>query len=148
MRLTIGYPGEEAERKILIESSQLEEMLNRIQAVLPPSQVLELQALVDGVRTEEALVDFLMEIVRRTRSEPRLQIGVSPRGAVALYRAARAYALVQGRTYLVPDDILTLAVPCLAHRLLPQGTAASTAEAHQEGAFLLEEIIREVPVPV
>jgi MoxR-like ATPase len=148
MRLTIGYPGEAAERKILVESSQLDGKLNRIQAVLPPSQVLELQALVDGVRTEEVLVDFLMEIVRRTRSEPRLQIGVSPRGAVALYRAARAYALVQGRTYLVPDDILTLAVPCLAHRLLPLGTSASTAEAHKEGAVLLEEIIREVPVPV
>jgi MoxR-like ATPase len=102
---------------------------------------------VDGVRTEAALVDFLMEIVRRTRVEARLQIGVSPRGAVALYRAARAYALVEGRTYLVPDDILTLAVPCLAHRLLPVGTVASTAEAHQEAAILLEEIIREVPVP-
>jgi MoxR-like ATPase len=148
MRLTIGYPGEEAERKILVQSSQLDEMLDKIQAVLPPQEVLELQALVDGVRTEAVLVDFLMEIVRRTRVEPRLQIGVSPRGAVALYRAARAYALVQGRTYLVPDDILTLAVPCLAHRLLPVGTTASTAESHQEAAILLEEIIREVPVPV
>jgi MoxR-like ATPase len=67
---------------------------------------------------------------------------------VALYRAARAYALVDGRTYLIPDDILTLAVPCLAHRILPTGTTASTAEAHQEAAVLLEEIIREVAVPI
>jgi len=148
MRLTIGYPDQEAERRILVQSSQLEEMLDGIQAVLPPESILHLQELVDGVRTEASLVDFLMEIVRRTRVEPRLQIGVSPRGAVALYRAARAFALVQGRTYLVPDDILTLAVPCLAHRILPVGTTASTAEAHQEAAFLLEEIIREVPVPV
>jgi MoxR-like ATPase len=148
MRLTIGYPGEEAERLILNESSQLEELLDRIRAVLLPSQVLDLQALVDNVRADPALVDFLMEIVRRTRVEPRLQIGVSPRGAVALFRASRAYALVQGRRYLVPDDILSLAVPCLAHRLLPVGTAASTAEAHEEAAVLLDEIIREVPVPV
>lgn len=148
MRLTIGYPGEEAERKILNESSRLEEMLERIRAVLPPTQVLELQAMVDEVQTDPTLVDFLMEIVRRTRIEPRLQIGVSPRGAVALFRASRAFALVQGRDYLVPDDILTLAVPCLAHRLLPVGTASSTAEAHQEAAILLEEIIQEVPVPV
>jgi len=148
MRLTIGYPGEEAERRILNESSQLEEMLERIRSVLPPTQILELQAMVDEVRADPTLVDFLMEIVARTRVEPRLQIGVSPRGAVALFRASRAYALVQGRSYLVPDDILTLAVPCLAHRLLPVGTAASTAEAHQEAAILLEEIIREVPVPV
>ena len=148
MRLTIGYPGEEAERRILNESSQLEEMLERIRSVLPPTQILELQARVDEVRADSTLVDFLMEIVGRTRVEPRLQIGVSPRGAVALFRASRAYALVQGRSYLVPDDILTLTVPCLAHRLLPVGTAASTAEAHQEAAILLEEIIREVPVPV
>jgi len=148
MRLSIGYPGEAAERKILIESSQLGEMLDRIRAVLPPEEVLALQDLVDGVRTEAILVDFLMEIVRQTRAEPRLQIGVSPRGAVALYRAARAYALVQGRTYLVPDDILTLAGPCLAHRLLPVGTAAASAAAHQEAAILLEEIIQEIPVPV
>jgi MoxR-like ATPase len=148
MRLTIGYPGEEAERKILNESSQLEEMLERIRAVIPPTRILELQAMVDEVRADPTLVDFLMEIVRRTRVEPRLQIGVSPRGAVALFRASRAFALVQGRDYLVPDDILSLAAPCLAHRLLPVGTASSTAEAHQEAAILLEEIIQEVPVPI
>jgi hypothetical protein len=56
--------------------------------------------------------------------------------------------MVQGRTFLAPDDILTMAVPCLAHRLLPVGSAASTAEAHQEAAVILDEIIREVPVPV
>jgi len=148
MRLTIGYPDEEAERRILIESSQLDELLDRIRAVLLPSQVLDLQAQVDEVRADPALVDFLQEIVRRTRVESRLQIGVSPRGAVALFKAARAYAMVQGRTFLAPDDILTMAVPCFAHRLLPVGTAASTAEAHQEAAVILEEIIQEVPVPV
>jgi MoxR-like ATPase len=148
MRLTIGYPGEEAERRILIESSRLEELLDRIRAVLDPSQVLELQAQVDQVRADPSLVDLLQEIVRRTRVEPRLQIGVSPRGAVALFKASRAFAMVQGRTFLTPDDILTMTVPCLAHRLLPVGTAASTAEAHQEAAVVLEEIIKEIPVPV
>jgi MoxR-like ATPase len=148
MRLTIGYPDEEAERRILIESSRLEELLGRIKAVLLPSQVLELQAQVDQVRADPSLVDLLQEIVGRTRVEPRLQIGVSPRGAVALFKAARAFAMVQGRTFLAPDDILTVAVPCLAHRLLPMGTAASTAEAHQEAAVILEGIIKEVPVPI
>lgn len=148
MRLTIGYPDEAAERRILIESARMEELLDRVRAVLPPPQVLELQAKVDDVRADSSLVDLLQEIVRRTRVESRLQIGISPRGAVALFKAARAFALVQGRTFLTPDDILTVTVPCLAHRLLPVGTAASTAEAHQEAAVILEEIIREVPVPV
>jgi MoxR-like ATPase len=148
MRLTIGYPDEEAERRILIDSSRLEELLDRIRAVLLPSQILDLQAQVDQLRVNSSLVDFLQEIVGRTRVEPRLQIGVSPRGAVALFKAARAYAMVQGRTFLVPDDILTVTVPCLAHRLLPMGTATSTAEGHREAAVILEGIIKEVPVPV
>jgi MoxR-like ATPase len=147
MRLTIGYPDEEAERRILIESSRLEELLDRVRAVVPASQVLELQARVDTVRADPALIDLLQEIVRRTRVDPHLQIGISPRGAVALFKAARAFAMVQGRTFLTPDDILTVSVPCLAHRLLPVGTAASTAEAHQEAAVILEEIIKDVPVP-
>lgn len=148
MRLTIGYPGEAAERRILNESARMDELLEGVEAVIPPTTVLGLQARVDEVRADPTLVDFLIEIVRRTRVESRLQIGVSPRGAVALFRAARAFALVQGREYLVPDDILSLAVPCLAHRILPTGTAASTAEAHQEAAVLLEGIIRDVPVPL
>jgi MoxR-like ATPase len=148
MRLTIGYPGEEAERRILIESSRLEQLLDRIQAVVPPSRLLDLQARVDEVKADSSLVDYLQEIVGRTRREPRLQLGVSPRGAVALFKAAKAFALVQGRSFLTPDDIIALAVPCLAHRLLPAGTAASTAEAHREAAVILQEITKEVPVPV
>jgi len=148
MRLTIGYPGEEAERRILIESSQLEELLDRIRPVLLPAQVLDLQAKVDQVRADPVLVDFLQEIIGRTRADSRLQIGVSPRGAVSFFKASRAFAMVQGRSFLVPDDILAMAVPCLAHRLLPVGTAASTAEAHHGAAGILEEILQEVPVPV
>ena len=148
MRLTIGYPDHEAERRILIESSRVEELLDRVEAVLVPARILEFQSRVDQVRADPSLVDFLQEIIRRTRVDPRLQIGVSPRGAVALFKAARAYAMVQGRTFLAPDDILTVGIPCLAHRLLPTGTAASTAEAHQGAAVILEDILKEVPVPV
>jgi MoxR-like ATPase len=77
-----------------------------------------------------------------------LRVGVSPRGAIGLFRAARAYALVQGRRYLVPDDVQTLVAPCLAHRLLPIGASAATSEAHDQGAAILEELIAEIPVPV
>jgi MoxR-like ATPase len=75
-------------------------------------------------------------------------MGVSPRGAIGLFRAARAYALVDARDYLVPDDIQRLVVPCLAHRLLPVGAAAATAEAHDESAAVLEEILAGIPLPV
>ena len=102
----------------------------------------------DSVQSDESLVDYLMEIVRRTRTEPRFSMGVSPRGAISLFRAARAYALVEGRRFLVPDDVRSLVVPCLAHRLLPVGNTSATAEAHDEAAVLLEELVEQVPVPV
>lgn len=148
MRLTIGYPGEEAERRILLESANSEPLLETLDAVLTPAQVLHLQSEVDGVRADDAIVDHLMEIVRRTRTATGFRMGVSPRGAIALFRAARAYALTSGRHYLVPDDVRRMVVPCLAHRLLPAGATAATLDAHDQAAGLLEHIMEEVPVPV
>jgi MoxR-like ATPase len=75
-------------------------------------------------------------------------MGVSPRGAIGLYRAARAYALVQGRTYLVPDDVRDLVVPCLAHRILPAGSSGATLDAHEQSALILERILEEVEAPL
>ncbi len=148
MRLTIGYPGEEAERTILLESRGEDAWDTRIQAVLTLEQVLTLQRQVDEVAADDSIVDYLMELVRRTRTEPRLRMGVSPRGAIALFRAARAYALLNGRMYLVPSDVQRLTVPCLAHRLLPIGTVGATHEAHEESAAILDDLIEAVPVPV
>jgi MoxR-like ATPase len=148
VRLTIGYPDREAERQILMESAESTPLLDRIEPVLTPTELAGLQDEVDSVQADDSLVDYLMEVVRRTRTEPRFQMGVSPRGAIALFRAARAFALVEGRRFLVPDDIRALVVPCLAHRLLPVGTSAATAEAHDEAAVLLEELLDQVSVPV
>jgi MoxR-like ATPase len=148
MRLTIGYPDEFAERRILLESAGPQAPLDGLRAVLGPEQVLALQARVETVHADSTLIDYLMRVVRATREDARLRMGVSPRGAIGLLRAARAYALVDGREFMVPDDVQRLVVPCLAHRLLPVGASAATAEAHEEGAALLEEILTTVPLPV
>lgn len=148
MRLTIGYPDEQAERKILLESADSGGWMERVRPVLSPEQVRALQSEVDEVRAEPSIVDYLMEIVRRTRNEPRLRMGVSPRGAIALLRAARAFALLEGRDYLIPSDIQRLAKPCLAHRLLPAGATAATFQIHEEAASILGDILDEVTVPV
>ena len=148
MRLAIGFPDEEAERTILMESRGTRPRLQDVQPVLDAAELLRLQARVEDVLVEPSLVDYLMEIVRRTRSDSRLRMGVSPRGAIALFRAARAHALVDGRGYLVPDDIRKLVVPCLAHRLLPLGTTPASREAHSEAVSLLEGFLDGVPVPV
>jgi MoxR-like ATPase len=148
MRVTIGYPGQEAERRILADSGATGPVMERLRSVLTPAQVLRFQERVDEVDADAAIVDYLMALVERTRSTPRLRMGVSPRGAVGLFRAARAYALVHGRTYLIPDDVRELVVPCLAHRILPAGTSGATLEAHQQAAHILEGILDEVEAPV
>ncbi len=148
MRLTIGYPDREAERRILLDSATLEPALDRIRPVLRPVEVLRLQHDVEEVEVDPSLVDYLMEIVRRTRESAAFRIGVSPRGSVALFRAARAYAMTRGRDFLVPDDIRDVVVPCLAHRLLPSGMGAATLDAHEQAAALLETLLDEVEVPV
>jgi MoxR-like ATPase len=148
MRITIGYPGPEAERRILTESSDAGPVMDRLSAVLTPTQVLLLQARVEEVEADPAIVDYLMALVERTRLTPRLRMGVSPRGAVGLFRAARAFALVQGRTYLIPDDVRELAVPCLAHRILPAGTSGATLDAHEQAAQILEGILEEIEAPL
>ena len=148
MRITIGYPDRDAERRILTESEAGEPVMERLRAVLSPTQVFQLQDRVEEVDADEAIVDYLMTVVERTRITPKLRMGVSPRGAIALYRAARAFALTQGRTYLVPDDVRSLVVPCLAHRILPTGATGATLDAHEQAAQILEGILDEVEAPV
>ena len=148
MRLTIGYPGETAERRILTEASRGTDLLDGMRAILSAERVLRLRRATDEVVADPSLIDYLMHIVGRTRVEPRLRAGVSPRGAISLFRAARAYAFVNGRSYLIPDDIQNLIVPCFAHRLLPVGATATTAEAHHEAGMVLREMLDEIPVPV
>ncbi|HSM03802.1 MAG TPA: MoxR family ATPase [Longimicrobiales bacterium] len=148
MRLTIGYPGEAAERRILLESAAERAPVDGLRPILTADDVRALQAEVETVRADDSLVDYLMEIVRRTRSASGVRIGVSPRGAIALFRAARAYAMTHGRDYLIPDDVRDLVHPCLAHRILPTGASPASAEAHRLSEALLDEILDQVPVPV
>jgi MoxR-like ATPase len=148
MRLTIGYPDQDAERQILMESARSHPPLDELRPVFSADDVLHLQARVERVTAEESVVDYLMEIVRRTREAPGIRVGVSPRGAIALFRAARAYAMTLGREYLVPDDVRELVHPCLAHRILPAGVSPASTEAHRVAETLLDEILEQVEVPV
>jgi MoxR-like ATPase len=148
MRITIGYPDDEAERRILAESAAVEPVLERVRTVLSPQQVVQLQGRIEEVEVDPAILDYLMAVVQRTRSTAKLRMGVSPRGNIAVYRAARAYALTHGRTYLVPDDVRDLIVPCLAHRILPAGASGTSFDLHDEATAILEGILEEVEAPV
>ncbi|HEX5724315.1 MAG TPA: MoxR family ATPase [Longimicrobiaceae bacterium] len=148
MRLSIGYPDADEERNVVLQSMRGGDPVDGIRPVLGAGQVLALQDRVEQVHTDASLLDYLMALVQATREEPRYRAGASTRGAISLFRAARGYALVDGREFLVPDDVRRLAVPCLAHRLLPAGAGAATGEAYDESVAILEEILDRIPVPV
>jgi MoxR-like ATPase len=143
LRIRIGYPGVLDEKAVLrgVGSPGLETLV----PVLDGREVLELQEEADSVRADESVLDYLMALVEATRISPLLSLGVSPRGSLALLRAARAHALIDGRDYLVPDDVKRLAVSALAHRVLLKGRTAQASGV--DGEAVLRSIIQDVPVP-
>jgi len=140
LRIRIGYPGAADEKAILRGDG---EGADALAPVLTTTEVLELQAQVDQVRVEDSVLDYLMALVAATRASPLLRLGVSPRGSLALLRAARARALADGREYLVPDDLKALAVSALAHRVMVR--AAPGGEI--DGDAIIGAIVAATPVP-
>lgn len=148
IRLTIGYPDADAERRILLESVGTDDPIESLEPVLDAATVLALQQQVETVHADPSVVDYVTAIVAATRKDDRLRMGASPRASVGLFRIARAHALLNGRDFVSPDDVQVMVVPCLAHRLLPAAVTTASAEAHDQAANLLEGILSDVPVPV
>jgi MoxR-like ATPase len=141
LRIRIGYPEAEDEKAILRGGGTA--AAESLTPVLSAADVMALQDEVETVRVDDTVLDYLMALVAATRTAPLLRLGVSPRGSLALLRAARARALADGRDFLVPDDLKTLAVPALAHRVLLQ--AAPGAEV--DGEAVIGAIADATPVP-
>lgn len=141
MRLSIGYPDRGTEREILrcSPTRQIPE------AVLSPDDVQELMSGAMAVDVPELVEEYLLDLVRATRSDPRFVRGVSTRGAQSLHRAVRAHALVKGRRYAIPEDIRALAIPVLAHRVLARSGHGSTSDA---GTAAIRGLIDEIPPPL
>ena len=147
MRVRMGYPEAAAEREIL-RSEAGAAHLQDLHPVLSGADVLEMQEAVKLIRVDESLVTYALEIVRRTRQSEYLSLGVSPRGAQALYRAAQAMAFLDGRSFCTPQDFKTLAVPVFAHRVVVTGGYASTLKKSEQADQVLKEIVENVAVPV
>jgi MoxR-like ATPase len=147
LRVRMGYPDAQAEREIL-RSQAGAERLPDMRPVLNGADVLEMQEAVKHIRVDESLVSYALEIVKRTRESEYLTLGVSPRGAQALYRAAQAMAFLDGRTFCTPEDFKPLAVPVFAHRVVMNSGYASTAKNSEQADQVLTEILENVPVPV
>jgi MoxR-like ATPase len=146
MRLRVGYPDAASEREILRNVDGYLAVSAR--PVLTADDVLELQASIQRVRVDDALVDYMLAIVERTRAHESLTLGVSPRGAQALFRATQALALLEGRDYAIPDDVKRLAVPVFAHRVVVNTRVALAQRSGDLGERILQEILSLVDVPL
>jgi MoxR-like ATPase len=122
LQISVGYPEADHEKRILRDYVTTDSA-DELEPVVSSEAVLAVQKAVAGVEVNAELVDYLMEIVHRTRETEELEFGASPRASLALYRASQARALVEGRDYCVPDDVKRLVQPILAHRLMARGGA-------------------------
>jgi MoxR-like ATPase len=147
LRISLGYPARTVERELLKERTGGDPVA-RLTTAVDVATVRKLQAAVETVRVEDALVDYAMGIVEETRRHPAIAVGVSTRGALAWYRGAQAAALASGREFCVPDDFKGLAIPALAHRLTLVATHESLGRARTEAERLIGDIIARVAVPV
>jgi MoxR-like ATPase len=144
LRLRMGYPIRAEERKVFASHRQ-GEPVGTLGSVLSADEVLQLQRGVRTVQVDDAITDYLLDIVHATRRSEDLHVGVSTRGALTLYRAAQSLALVSGRDYVVTDDIKTLVVPVLAHRVVGK----SFLQAGEFGAAeaIIRDIVDRIRVP-
>ena len=138
LRLTLGYPGEEAERALL-SGTDRRELIAQAKPILGNADVLALRTAAADVHAGDPLVSYVQALLARSRRHPGVRVGLSPRAGLALLRAARAYALLLGREHVVPEDVQALFAPVASHRLVADADAG-------DGASLARAILHAVPV--
>ncbi len=147
LRLRIGYPAIDDERQIL-RDREYSDPLEDLRPVMSAAEIVELQQGVAEISVDDALIEYLMRIVAATRDSEMLDLGVSPRGTLSLFRAAQALALTEERHYCIPDDIKRLVLPVFAHRILVSTRYASSMRRSEEAEAVLTEIMKTVSVPL
>ncbi|UCF67846.1 MAG: MoxR family ATPase [Acidobacteriota bacterium] len=143
LRVYVGYPSADHEREILREDQQ-QRREDAIEAVLTPEQLVGLQRAADAVRTADAVLGYIVALAHATRQLPGVAIGASPRGSLALHRAAKAWALIDERDYVTPDDVKAVASAVLAHRLVLDNVDDSDRAPAEDA---VREVLAAVPVP-
>jgi len=145
MRLRMGHPNTEESRRIL-DRFQSVSSAPEIDSVADSSEIIEAQEVCLSVKIVDDVKDYIVTITENTRKHEKVSLGVSPRGSIALMKAAQAYAVLQNRDYVLPDDVKKTAVPVLAHRLVLKGHAVAGGTDAQEN--IINEILKETPVPL
>ncbi len=146
VRIRLGYAAPDVEMRLIVEGNL--DTVRAVPVVLDPARLVALQREVDRVTLDQALAHYLQQLILATRSAPSLSLGASTRGAISLAKAARAQALLRGRTYCIADDIHDLAVPVLAHRVRLASHADGFAPTRDEAEAAVREIVARIPVPL
>ncbi len=144
MRLSLGYPSKEFEIEMLGRFSSASP-IDSLESVITKQQLIEAQKAVRQITLSKDLLGYIVELVEASRNHPQVRMGVSPRGALALMHASQAKAALSGRDFVTPDDVKSVAVDVMAHRLLCRNTAA--ARETSGGRMIVEELLSSVPVP-
>ena len=142
MRIRMGYPSEDAEKALLV-AQQIEHPIESVEPVMTGRDVVAIQEAVRRVRIDASIVDYLVRLAAASRRSEKLSIGVSPRGTLLLQRATQARALLEGRDFVVPDDVKAVAIPVLSHRVIPRGPQGPLSAAP-----IIEDLLSEVAVPL
>jgi MoxR-like ATPase len=147
MRIQIGYPEPSAEKEILKRFST-SSLQPAFASVLTPSEVLSMQDESRSIHIDESIVDYMIQIVNQTRQHPEIELGVSPRGTAALFRAVQALAMIEGRSFVLPDDVKRLLHAVFEHRLvMARSGSRRRAHAVADTRTVLSEIIARIPIP-
>ncbi len=144
MKMSIGYPTDESESLMLTNFKEVNPLAS-LKPVANSDDILELQKQVKKVYVDETINHYIIEIVQQTRNHPDIALGVSPRGSLNLYRAAQAWAFYEGRSYVIPDDVLKMASVVLSHRIVLKHEARLKRVSILE---IIDSIIHKVRVPV
>ena len=144
LKIRLGYPTESEENDILLRFER-EDPLETLDHVTSPEELTEMQAAVREVRVEASVRSYAVQVARATREHPAVALGVSPRGTMALYRTAQARAAIQGRSFVIPDDIKALAPHVLTHRIIINSQTRLRGRTTTE---VVMDVVDQVPVPV
>jgi MoxR-like ATPase len=147
MRIRMGYPGRASEKEI-IRNNAGHGNADQIQPLMDAADVIAMQESVSRVKVDDSLLDYALDIIERTRQTEQLSLGVSPRGAVMLHRAAQARAFLEGRDYCLPDDFKRLIVSVFAHRVVVSSRYVSTRKKSEQAEAILGEIVETTRVPL
>jgi MoxR-like ATPase len=147
LRVRMGYPEAASEREILRAEAGAAR-LDEVQPVATGADILLMQEEITRVKVDDSLVDYALEIVRRTRESESLSLGVSPRGSLMLYRAAQAMAYLDGRMFATPEDFKSLAVAAFSHRVVVNARYSSTLKRSEQAETIIHDILQSVPVPM